>query len=172
MPWWLKRKRQDDLQTEVESPPALPIPSKFGLQILHDPLEIAAAREESLQPGVSSSAVASNEPLPALIDVIFVHGLGGSSRGTWTHPESGGFWPEWLQEKSGLENVRISTFGYDANWGNITAPSNGLGIADFARQLLDALDLHYVNYGNVRSLSLHLLMFRLLLSSWRTAWAV
>ena len=94
-------------------------------------------------------------PQPSrLVNIIFVHGLGGSSKGTWTHSETQSFWPEWLPEKNGLENVRIATFGYDANWSNITAPSNALGIADFAMQLLDALDLHYTEYGDVGSLDL------------------
>lgn len=86
-----------------------------------------------------------------LINIIFVHGLGGSSKGTWTYTETQSFWPEWLPDKNGLENVRIATFGYDANWGNVMAPSNALGVADFAMQLLDSLDLHYSEYGDVRS---------------------
>jgi hypothetical protein len=144
----------------------VPIESdSFGLRILNEPLD---TREQSQQPGSSRSGGALDAPHPALIDVIFVHGLGGSSRGTWTHPKSG-FWPTWLQEKSGLENVRISTFGYDANW-DITKRSNALGIADFARKLLLALDLHYTTFRDVCSIGSHLLMFRLSLSSWRTAW--
>jgi hypothetical protein len=87
------------------------------------------------------------------ITIVFVHGLGGSSIGTWTHSETNSFWPTWLVEKKGFENVRVTTFGYDAGWSNITAPRNALGIAGFANQLLDALDLHYIEHGNVCSLS-------------------
>ena len=130
---------------------------------MHEPVD---TREQLQQP---QSSLYSDAHRPALIDVIFVHGLGGSSRGTWTHPKSG-FWPTWLPEKSGLENVRISTFGYDANW-DIRKPHNELGIADFSRELLGELDLHYGRYGDVYSLSSHLLIMRLLLSSWLTAWA-
>jgi hypothetical protein len=126
-------------------------------------------REQSQQPRGSLSSDAPDAAHPALIDVIFVHGLGGSSRGTWIHPKSG-FWPTWLQEKPGLENVRISTFGYDANW-DIRKPHNELGIADFARELLGELELHYGQCGDVHILGSHLLIFRLLLSSWLTAWA-
>jgi hypothetical protein len=86
---------------------------------------------------------------PVVIDVVFVHGLGGSSRATWTHPKSSEFWPAWLQEKKGLENIRISTFGYDANW-DITKRSNALGIPDFASDLLMSLKLHYTSVGDVR----------------------
>ena len=89
---------------------------------------------------------------PTVITIVFVHGLGGSSRGTWTHSDTNSFWPTWLVEKKGFENVRITTFGYDASWSNIMAPRNALSIAGFANQLLDALDLHYTEHGNVCSL--------------------
>lgn len=84
-----------------------------------------------------------------------MHGLGGSRRKTWTYsdPDAASFWPLWLYEEGDLKNVRISTFGYDANW-NVTAPDNKLGIADFALHLLDELDLHYDKHGDVRSLEL------------------
>lgn len=71
--------------------------------------------------------------------------------GTWTHPN--GFWPvwlyEWLSERKKLDNVRIATFGYDADYRNVLGPRNLLGIQDFARQLLDGVDLLYDNHGNV-----------------------
>jgi len=64
-----------------------------------------------------------------------------------------------LHEDDGFANVRVltlgvrvSTFGYDANFGNIFAPKNTLDISDFAKQLLDARDLHYSKYGNVSTL--------------------
>jgi len=98
----------------------------LGLQVLHEP----------------------EQPNHA-INIIFVHGLGGSAKETWTHPETKEFWPTWLQSEEGLENTRIMTFGYDSYYKNIFAPSNVLGIADFAEQLLDALDLHFAKYGNV-----------------------
>jgi hypothetical protein len=84
-----------------------------------------------------------------IVSIIFVHGLGGSATGTWIHSVSKTFWPTLLHEDDRLMNARISTFGYDANFNNILAAKNALGIADFASQLLDALDLHYDEYGNV-----------------------
>ena len=59
------------------------------------------------------------------------------------------FWPTLLHEDDGFSNVGISIFGYDANFKNIFAPKNTLDISDFAKQLLDALDLHYEKYGDV-----------------------
>ena len=82
--------------------------------------------------------------------VVFVHGLGGSATETWTHYPSNTFWPTLLHEDDRFANIRVSTFGYDANFGNIFAPKNALDISDFAKQLLDALDLHYEKYGDVK----------------------
>ena len=89
-----------------------------------------------------------SESLP-LFDVIFVHGLGGKAQGTWTHDETQAFWPEWLPEGKGMSNVRVSTFGYKAEWAKIWEPANVLGIAGFAGQLIQALEIHYHDKGNV-----------------------
>jgi hypothetical protein len=109
----------------TSSLPARPI----GLRVLH-------------QPNTESTNVNA-------VNIIFVHGLGGSARETWTHYPSKTFWPTLLYEDDRFANARISTFGYDANFKNIFATTNALGITDFAGQLLDALDLHYDQYGDV-----------------------
>jgi hypothetical protein len=107
-----------------------------GLQILHEP---KATREAE---GFHSNNTKS-------VDLIFIHGLCGSAMLSWTHPISKEFWPSWLHEEAEYENVRISTFGYDVSFRNLLAPANILGISDFAKQLLDALDLHFHKYGEV-----------------------
>ena len=111
--------------------------SDFGLQVLFVP-------------------TSSSNSLTSPVDIIFVHGLGGSAKGTWTHPESNSFWPLWLPKVHGLENARISVFGYDCAWKKIWTPNNVLNISDFADQLLNALRRHYSRYGNVRHLLLTL----------------
>ena len=83
------------------------------------------------------------------VNIIFVHGLGGSARETWTHPNTKQFWPAWLLRLETMTNVEVYTFGYEANWKNILGPRNCLGIQGFARQLLDGLDLHYQHNGDV-----------------------
>jgi pimeloyl-ACP methyl ester carboxylesterase len=101
----------------------------MGLRVLHEPREMTT-----------------------IVSVVFVHGLGGSATETWTHHPSNTFWPTLLHEDDEFANVRVSTFGYDASFGNIFAPKNTLDISDFAKQLLDALDLHYDKYGDVSTL--------------------
>ena len=98
----------------------------FGLQVLHEP--------KLLEPTASR-----------IVNIIFVHGLGGSMRETWTH-SSNTFWPTLLHEDDRFSNVRIFAFGYDANF---MAASNVLGIPDFAKQLLNAFDLQLDKYGKV-----------------------
>ena len=87
-----------------------------------------------------------------ILNVVFVHGFGGSATGTWTHSQTSLFWPSLLHEDGRFANARISTFGYDANLRNIFAEKDVLDVSEFAKQLLDCLDSHYDKYGDVRSI--------------------
>jgi hypothetical protein len=67
-------------------------------------------------------------------DFIFVHGLGGSSQKTWSlKRDIRNFWPLWLPLEPELSNVRIFSFGYNANF---RGPNTSLNITDFAKDLL------------------------------------
>jgi hypothetical protein len=70
-------------------------------------------------------------------DIIFIHGLGGSSRMTWSkHRRLDLFWPlEWLPKDEDLKRARIFTFGYNAKFKS-SAQSSSIGIADFSKNLL------------------------------------
>jgi WD40 repeat protein len=50
----------------------------------------------------------------ARVDIIFVHGLGGDARKTWS--KSGqNFWPrDWLPADPAFQHARIHTYGYDS----------------------------------------------------------
>ena len=73
----------------------------------------------------------------AVADLVFVHGLGGGSRSTWT--KSGDpalYWPkEWLPQDSDFQDVRIHSFGYNSNWGH----ESTLSVHDFSKSLLGSL---------------------------------
>jgi hypothetical protein len=71
----------------------------------------------------------------AIADLVFVHGLGGGSRRTWSKDEDPNlFWPqEWLPQDPAFKDVRIHTFGYDSNWNKESI----LNIHDFAKTLLE-----------------------------------
>ena len=73
----------------------------------------------------------------AVADLIFVHGLGGGSRSTWTkYSDPPVFWPlEWLPADPQFHDVRIHSFGYNSNlW-----KESILNIHDFARALLGSV---------------------------------
>lgn len=80
-------------------------------------------------------------------DIVFVHGLGGGSRKTWSkdhNPDN--FWPlKWLPSEAGINEARISTFGYDVSF---IGPGNRrmMLFSDFAKDLL--YNLKYASYGS------------------------
>jgi len=114
--------------TQLTAPPQTKV--RYGLNVLKEP-----------------TAISSGSPI---VDIVFVHGLGGTSLGTWKHPESGWVWPLELAMDKDFQNLRISTFGYNANWENVFGARNVLDIAGFSTQLLDSLDAHYDRRGDVR----------------------
>ncbi|KKP01908.1 hypothetical protein THAR02_05984 [Trichoderma harzianum] len=83
-------------------------------------------------------------PRNAIVDIIFIHGLGGSSRKTWSNssrPKS--FWPQdWLPVERGFEDVRVHSFGYRADWGKKWQQQSILNIHDFAESLIGGLRNH------------------------------
>ncbi|KAI9797039.1 MAG: hypothetical protein M1835_002289 [Candelina submexicana] len=67
-------------------------------------------------------------------DIIFVHGLGGSSKKTWSWKRDVHyFWPKWLQQEDGFPAHRIFTYGYNSNFKGV---GTNLNVTDFAKDLL------------------------------------
>ncbi|KAI1423685.1 hypothetical protein F5Y12DRAFT_756244 [Xylaria sp. FL1777] len=80
-----------------------------------------------------------------VIDLIFIHGLGGTSMSTWSwNRDPVNFWPLWLGNDRDLSRSRIFTFGYDAS---LTGGSTGLGILDFAKDLLFRMKTYSSDLG-------------------------
>ncbi len=79
-------------------------------------------------------------PADPLLDLVFVHGLGGGSTKTWCFSEDPTkFWPKaWLPRETGFANIRIHSYGYDADWQSTNAAST-INVYDFAVQLLNGL---------------------------------
>ena len=136
--FWKSKTHRKSSQVPIaatDSPATPPVDRLLGLRVLHEPV----TEETPTSPSTTK-----------VLELVFVHGLGGSAKDTWTHANSG-FWPSWLHEDGKFHNVRISAFGYDADYKNVFAARNALGITDFANQLLDSLDLHFHKYGDVAS---------------------
>ncbi len=82
---------------------------------------------------------ASVERAHSTADVIFVHGLGGHGRDTWTGAPDA-FWPLWIFED--IKPVEVWTLEYPAS---IFGSANGsLVIANQAKQVLDLLAAHSI----------------------------
>ena len=75
-------------------------------------------------------------PPEPLADLIFVHGLGGGSRKTWSRTSSiTHYWPqEWLPKDYALNNLRVHSFGYDSDW--MKGRDNCLNIHHISKSLL------------------------------------
>ena len=83
-------------------------------------------------------------PLKPIVDIIFVHGLGGKSGSTWyCNKNIDTFWPSWLHDEQELSGARVHTFGYPAS---IVGSANAAGVFDFARDLLFKMKYEYVNH--------------------------
>lgn len=78
-------------------------------------------------------------PSEPLIDYIFVHGLGGGSTKTWClGDDPNNFWPRiWLPMEPSFRNVRIHSFGYNADW--TEKKESSMNIHDFGCSLLEAI---------------------------------
>ncbi|KAI9715530.1 MAG: hypothetical protein M1828_000782 [Chrysothrix sp. TS-e1954] len=75
------------------------------------------------------------------VDIVFVHGLGGTSRLSWSkNRDLHLFWPlTFLPLEPGISQGRILTFGYNASF--VKTAKNSTTVLDFAKDLL--FDLKY-----------------------------
>lgn len=62
----------------------------------------------------------SPHPLAPVAHLVFIHGLGGGSRKTWSFSDDPNhYWPQaWLPVDRDFEHVCIHTFGYNSDWGD------------------------------------------------------
>ncbi|ETS86626.1 hypothetical protein PFICI_00454 [Pestalotiopsis fici W106-1] len=81
-----------------------------------------------------------HSPSQPAIDFIFVHGLGGGSRKTWSKTTSmKHFWPqEWLPKDPAFQDVRIYSYGYDSDWAR--GKENILNIHHIGKSFLGELE--------------------------------
>lgn len=72
-----------------------------------------------------------------LVDLIFVHGLGGAPVKTWSwQRDPQNCWLPWLGKEAEIGSCRIFTFGYNADF---PGQHTRLNILDFAKELLFGL---------------------------------
>lgn len=81
--------------------------------------------------------IANTANAERVADIVFVHGLGGNSHGTWTN-DNGFFWPHVLGRE--VKNCAIWSVGYPAGTTKIGQP--GMVIGKRAQSLANALVSH------------------------------
>jgi len=89
------------------------------------------------------------------LDIVLVHGLGGTSHSTWSKDHDPKyFWPHlWLPREPVIRSARILTFGYNANWRS-KGPKSILNITDFAKELLFAMKFSKNEAKNLEDLGI------------------
>lgn len=79
-------------------------------------------------------------------DIIFVHGLGGSSLKTWSWERNVDlFWLEWLRHEEGLSGCRVFSYGYNSDFWESGGP---FSIMDFSKGLLVGMRDYRGGSGN------------------------
>jgi WD40 repeat protein/pimeloyl-ACP methyl ester carboxylesterase len=78
-------------------------------------------------------------PTDPRVDLVFVHGLGGGSRKTWSKTSSiSHYWPQrWLSSDPAFQHVRIHSYGYNSDWAK--GKDNCLNLHHFGKSLLGEL---------------------------------
>lgn len=106
-----------------------------------------------------------------MVDFIFVHGLGGGSRKTWSKgPDPKLFWPkEWLSRDPEFKHVRLHSFGYNSNW--TERKGSVLDVYAFGKGLLAAMQgspliRRGTNVGNKHVNSVNLVTDSIFLASY------
>jgi hypothetical protein len=90
-------------------------------------------------------------PGPVKANIVFIHGLGGTSHATWSkNRDADLFWPRvFLPQERDINSARILTFGYNAE---VKGRSNAKSVLDFAKDLL--YDLKYSKDENTEDLNI------------------
>ncbi|KAH8728410.1 hypothetical protein GQ44DRAFT_784152 [Phaeosphaeriaceae sp. PMI808] len=99
------------------------------------PKKVDTASTNALTAGPNPLGLSLIHTIPEpLLDLIFVHGLGGSSFGTWSwNHDPNNFWPSWFEDDLELARTRIFTFGYNSAF---REEDTALNVTDFALDLL------------------------------------
>ena len=74
----------------------------------------------------------------ACVDIVFVHGLTGNAYDTWLHKATRVHWPRDLL-KQDLEDIRVLSFGYDADIVNMWNPASNSRLSSHAENLVSHL---------------------------------
>lgn len=71
--------------------------------------------------------------------MVFIHGLTGNRRSTWTEKQTNCFWPKEVLARDVLPPTRILSYGYDADVAHFWALSSQNRLNEHAGNLVNAL---------------------------------
>ena len=97
------------------------------------------SKEEQV-PEVTGLEVIYEPEVSPPLDIIFVHGIGGTLRSSWAKDQNPDkFWPlRWLTTEPGIRTARILSFGYNAIFGTCSqTPITDINL--HARELLECM---------------------------------
>ena len=80
--------------------------------------------------------ISDGHPTPS-VDIVFIHGLGGDGRKTWTHSKSEEFWPDFLAKD--IPNARIMSYSYDTKLLSVGRSLSTSKFVDHARTFIEIL---------------------------------
>lgn len=129
---WTRRSLTPDGARTIVLRPAQPSPSSSNRRSSPSPGPVADIC------GQLGLHVIHQPRTAPLLDIIFIHGLGGDSQRSWSKdPRNPNlFWPQhWLPSEPEIGRARILTFGYNARFLPGT-PRSIYKIGDFAKELL------------------------------------
>jgi len=157
-----KRKREEDEVTSnvgnlTEAPPSALTTSSPKLAQQPPASTTTQDSHDTAAQLSKSGLVKLSEPVnpeTTVADVVFVHGLNGSSYSTWLHKDSGIHWPSIFLCQD-INNVRIFTFGYDATVFKLVQQVSRHRIKDHAEKLLNYLTIERESTATVRPILLY-----------------
>ncbi|MEW2330620.1 hypothetical protein AB0880_22735 [Micromonospora chersina] len=119
-PPWAGQQREDlRLVGRVVDDEQDPAPGQLAAAVRQDPRRSMAGcysrdvTDVSCRQGSELTDVHPvSNPDDAVLDVVFIHGLDGDARLTWSHGDRDSFWPLWLAED--FKQTAVWTVGYHA----------------------------------------------------------
>ncbi|OTA59974.1 hypothetical protein K449DRAFT_466461 [Hypoxylon sp. EC38] len=112
--------------------------SSSAAAVLQEPkTDIPGTPEANFSPNDASRPGLTELRIPGAsnptVDIVFVHGLNGSSTATWKHPDTAFWWPEQLGKD--IPDARILLFNYDTFFEPTSKGTNLVRISDIALDL-------------------------------------
>jgi pimeloyl-ACP methyl ester carboxylesterase len=114
-------------------------PSRSTSEASREPATIGTAPLVLIGEGQNYGVKVLHDDGPtAVVDIVFVHGLMGNAYNTWLHKDREVHWPSQLLRHD-ISDVRILSFGYDADIVNLWNPASTSRLSNHAEKMVGDL---------------------------------